>query len=82
MAIILYSDISTGARLQRVPISNLIRLTTVVSYWSPGRNQASLWVNEKNKFLETLVSEWREVAKEREDAMPQYDVNTKAVPSK
>jgi len=36
-------------------------------------------VNDKKKFLETLLPEWREEAKKREDAMPKYDLNVKKV---
>ena len=36
-------------------------------------------VNEKKKFLEEIAPQWREAAKEREDAMPQYEIATKAV---
>ena len=36
-------------------------------------------VEEKKKFLEELAPQWREAGKKREDAMTQYDINTKAV---
>jgi nitrite reductase (cytochrome c-552) len=36
-------------------------------------------VNDKKKFLETLLPEWRKEAKKREDAMPQYPINVKKV---
>ena len=34
---------------------------------------------EKKHFLETMVPAWREEAKKREEAMPQYDLNVKKV---
>jgi nitrite reductase (cytochrome c-552) len=36
-------------------------------------------IQEKKKFLEELLPEWREAAKKREDAMPQYELKTNAV---
>ena len=36
-------------------------------------------VNDKKKFLETLLPEWRKDAKKREDAMPQYNTNVKKI---
>jgi nitrite reductase (cytochrome c-552) len=36
-------------------------------------------ISEKKQFLETLVPQWREAATKREGAMPQYELNTKAV---
>jgi len=36
-------------------------------------------INEKKKFLEEIVPQWHDAAKKREDAMPQYDITTKAV---
>jgi nitrite reductase (cytochrome c-552) len=36
-------------------------------------------ISEKKQFLESLVPQWREAASKRESAMPQYELNTKAV---
>ncbi len=36
-------------------------------------------IDEKKKFMEELLPEWRKAAKKREDAMPQYELKTNAV---